>query len=66
MLDEFVILPPPDVVDVLDHVQDGDVPLPAVVAEVAGEEVHHDQAPDLRHPLEHVIRDIYRNIKGDL
>ena len=45
-------------VDVLDHVEDGDIPLPAVVAEVAGEEVDHDQAPDLGHPLEDVIRDI--------
>ena len=45
-------------VDVLDHVEDGDVPLPAVVAEVAGEEVDHDQAPDLRHPLQDVIGDI--------
>ena len=57
-MNEFVLLHSPDVVDVLDHVQDGDVPLPAVVAEVAGEEVDHDQAADLRHPLEHV------NIKG--
>ena len=55
-------MPPPDVVDVLDRVQDGDVPLPAVVAEVAGEEVDHDQAPDLRHPLKHVIRDIKRDL----
>ena len=54
MLDEFVILHSPDVVNVLDHVQDGDVPLPAVVTEVAGEEVDHDQAPDLRHPLSSV------------
>ena len=45
-------------IDVLDHVEDGDVPVPAVVAEVAGEEVDHDDAPDLGHPLEDVIRDI--------
>ena len=57
-MNEFVLLHSPDVVDVLDHVQDGDVPLPAVVAEVAGEEVDHDQAADLRHPLEHVIKNI--------
>ena len=62
-MDEFVLLLPPDVVDVLDHVEDGDVPLPAVVAEVAGEEVDHDQAADLRHPLKHVIKNISRDIK---
>ena len=50
----------PDVVDVLDHVQDSDVPLLALVTEVAGEEVDHNHAPDLQHPLEDVVRDVAR------